>query len=349
MTFTGSHFPPMSLKRTYTQIDEGTQRAIASDYQHGVRGHGIRAIASKYDIPESTVRHVVERARQHGGNPVTERGHKKRKLSPAAEGKLLQALKATPSASNTDLARAVGNVIKPRTVSDILARQTPRITTKVPIDQEFRELTDEWKTEALQFVKEVKRITLRTRVYADECGIAENLAPKKVRAPRGQKVYRPKPRFGKKRTLHVFAKNDRVLHWELREANANDAEVKQVALRAMKKFSKGDILIWDRLGRSGRSENPVKQHYNPELALDAAKRGVKIKFLPPLGKYFNPVELLFNDLKEHYIRGKGPQLTRSKLLSVLSNYMQEVAPTKLPGFFRERANGREAEREGLLV
>ena len=74
----------MSLKCTYTQIDDGTQRAIASDYQHGVRGHAIRVIASKYGITESTVRHVVERARQHGADPVTERGHKKRKLSPAA-------------------------------------------------------------------------------------------------------------------------------------------------------------------------------------------------------------------------------------------------------------------------
>ena len=107
-------FFSMSLKCTYTQIDEGTQRAIANDYQHGARGHGIRANASKYGITEFTVRHMVERSRQHGGDPVTERGHKKRKLSPAAEGKLLQALKANPSASNTNLARAVDNVIKPR-------------------------------------------------------------------------------------------------------------------------------------------------------------------------------------------------------------------------------------------
>ena len=186
-------------------------------------------------------------------------------------------------------------------------------------------------------------------MYADECGIAENLTPKKVRAPSGQKVYHPKLRFGKKRTLHVFAKNNRVLHWELQETNTNNTGVKQVTLRALKKFNRGDTLLWDRLGRSGRSENPVKQHYNPEVAKAAAKRGVKIKFLPPLDKSFHPMELLFNDLKEHYIHGKGPQLTRSKLLSILSKYMQEVVPMKLPGFFRERANGREAEREGLLV
>ena len=161
-------FFSISLKRTYTQIDYGTQWTIASDYQHGFRGHGNKVIDGKYGIIESTERYVVERARQHGEDPVIDRDHKKRKSSPAAEGKLLQALKANHSASNTDLARPVDSVIKPRTVSDILTRQTPGITTKLPIDQEFRELTDEWKIEALQFVNEVKQITLCTRVYADE-------------------------------------------------------------------------------------------------------------------------------------------------------------------------------------
>lgn len=113
-------------------------------------------------------------------------------------------------------------------------------------------------------------------------------------------------------------------------------------------MDKGDTLIWDRLGRSGRSTNPVKQHYNPKVKEESAKRGMEVMFLPPLGKYFDPMELLFNDLKEHYLREKGPGLTRPELMRIISKYMREEAPSKLPGFFRERANGREAEREGLL-
>jgi hypothetical protein len=31
----------------------------------------------------------------------------------------------------------------------------------------------------------------------------------------------------------------------------------------------------------------------------------KVIHLPPKGKYLNPVELLFNDLKNHYIRPRS--------------------------------------------
>ena len=132
--------------------------------------------------------------------------------------------------------------------------------------------------------------------------------------------------------------------------NANDVEVQQVSLRALKKIKKGDTLIWGRLGRSGKSKNPSKQHYNQKIAKSATNRGVNmnIKFLPPLGKYFDPLELLFNDLKQHHLWVKGPRQTRRQLMALIGNYMEIDAQKNLPGFFWERANGREAKREGLV-
>jgi hypothetical protein len=35
-------------------------------------------------------------------------------------------------------------------------------------------------------------------------------------------------------------------------------------------------------------------------------------------------------------------------LVTIGKYMRETAPARLPGFFRERANGREAKCQGLL-
>ena len=185
-------------------------------------------------------------------------------------------------------------------------------------------------------------------MYADERVIWDNEAPKRVRALRGKKVYRVKARYGKKRTLHVFDKRDKVVYWELRDHNANDAEVQQVALKALKKIKKGDTLIWDRLGRSGKSKNPRKQHYNQKVAKAATKHGVNIKFLPPLGKFFDPLELLFNDLKQHHFWVKGPGQTRRQLVALIGKYTEIDAQKNLPGFFREKTNGREAKREGLV-
>ena len=142
------------------------------------------------------------------------------------------------------------------------------------------------------------------------------------------------------------------MYWTLRDKNANDAEVQKVMRSATKKFQKGDVLLWDRLGKSGRCKNPKSQHYNPEVVQSIKDRGAEVWYLPPKGKYFNPAELLFNDLKNHYIRpayGKSDkEMSKDKLTRIVRKYMKQVAPAKLPGFFRARANGAEAERLDIL-
>ena len=80
--------------------------------------------------------------------------------------------------------------------------------------------------------------------------------------------------------------------------------------------------------------------------------GVTVKFLPPKGKYFNPLELLFNDLKSHYIRPKflrnGQPLPKSQIEGLIREYVDEKAPTTLSGFFSARANGKYAVSNEML-
>ena len=54
------------------------------------------------------------------------------------------------------------------------------------------------------------------------------------------------------------------------------------------------ILIWDRLGRSGRSLNPCKQHCNPEVIAALNEKQIKEVKLPPKGHEANPIELFNN-------------------------------------------------------
>ena len=107
----------------------------------------------------------------------------------------------------------------------------------------------------------------------------------------------------------------------------------------------GDTLIGGRLGRSGRALHPSAKAIFGE-------RGVAIKFLPPKGKYFSPLELLFNDLKTHYIRPKFPKnglpLPKSEIEELVQGYVDEKAPTTLRAFFRARANGVDAKKKQIL-
>ena len=84
--------------------------------------------------------------------------------------------------------------------------------------------------------------------------------------------------------------------------------------------------VW---GEVGVSVNPSSQHYSPVARDLFEARGVSIKFLPPKGKYFNPLELLFNDLKQHYIRPNFPKngrpLSKSKIAGLIRGYVDETA------------------------
>ena len=68
------------------------------------------------------------------------------------------------------------------------------------------------------------------------------------------------PGLATKYPLHVYAKKDRVVHWDLSDKNADTKEIERVAVDAAAQMDEGDTLIWDRLGRSGRALHPIHQH-----------------------------------------------------------------------------------------
>jgi hypothetical protein len=300
----------------------------------------------------STVKGVVARAEGAGGDPVTPRGHKKRKLGSGEVVKLCSALEQNSTATNRQLSAVVHGKIAARTVSDYLARENPPFTTKVIQDQEPEELTEKWRAGARRWLGGVKKIRLDERVYEDETPVFANEAPKRGRARRGTPIIRARSHYAKKYTLHMYAKRSGVLHWDLSDKNADTKEIERVAIDAVGGMKSGETLIWDRLGRSGRAVNPTSQHYSPVAREVFEARGVKIKFLPPKGKYFNPLELLFNDLKQHHIRRNFPKngqpLSKSKIAALIRGYVDEKAVSVLPGFFQARANGKDAVAKRIV-
>ena len=88
-----------------------------------------------------------------------------------------------------------------RSVSVYLARAKPRFTAKVVQDQEPEELSEEWKTEAKQWLEQVKRIPLDKRIYEDETPVYANEAPKKGR--RGKPIFRTRSRYATKYAAYV--------------------------------------------------------------------------------------------------------------------------------------------------
>ena len=336
-----------SLNRSRATIEPEVQTAIAKDYCKGKRGHGKTAIAKKYGVAEQTVVNIAKRAKLPSSEQNPPRGHKRRKLGTADVRKLTTYLDKHPGATNIKLSQVVGGKIAERTVSTYLLRANPPFKVKKFTDVEPEEFTEEWRIRGRAFTKAVKRIPLATRVYQDETGIWSNDAKRYGRGRVGKPMIRRKKRHGKKYTLHIWARQTNIVYWELRDKYANDIESVKVCKRAAKKLKEGDVVIWDRLGKSGRCKNPKAQHYNPECLKAIEAAGASRLFLPPKGKYWNPVELLNNDLKEHYIRphyGKREiDMSRDVLRKLIKGYMDNVAPRVLRSFFAKRANGKHAE------
>ena len=95
-------------KRRY-EVQPQLQRDIVNDYN--VRDHGYLTIAKKHQLPIQTVRSVIARAEQAGGDPVAPRGHKKRKLDSAEQARLYSSLDRNPFTTNQQLRARVGNKI----------------------------------------------------------------------------------------------------------------------------------------------------------------------------------------------------------------------------------------------
>jgi transposase len=349
-------FPPynliMSHKRKYQEVEPATQLDIAREYQRGVRGHGIRALAQRFDLPSGTIQHIIERAEASKGDPVQPRGHRELSLTKRERVKLERHTDKHPFTTNRELSALVGNKIAPRTVSDYLKRACPRFTRKQPERQEPEQKTDLWAQTMRQFVGQVKKIRLDQRVYVDETGIWGNVVPTKARGRLGKRVKVTRPYHASKYTLHVWTRRSSVMYWELSKHNARDDEIVRVGTAAAAELSEGDVVIWDRLGRSGRSLNPVTQHYNPDVVAAIQAHGARVLYLPPKGAWLNPTELLFNDLKTNFLRPKLAEFaetaTFDQLASLVAEYMDSIAPTALPGFFAERANGHGPVRDHVF-
>ena len=124
----------------------------------------------------------------------------------AEQARLYSSLDRNPFTTNQQLRARVGNKIAASTVSRYLARAKPPFTAKVAQDQEPEELTEDWKEEARKWLRGVKTIAMRRRIYADEAPIYANEAPHKGRSRKGKPIIRARSRYATKYTLHVLRK-----------------------------------------------------------------------------------------------------------------------------------------------
>ncbi len=218
---------------------------------------------------------------------------------------ILDALKKNPSATNEMLAAKVFNMVNHQSISNYLKRNN--YTEKRITDGGAQKMDDRIIGETRDFYLKVKDIPWNKRVYMDESFVYNNEAPSTGRSPAGEPINRVRDKRGKRWTLYLAIRVDGLVHMPiLKPENADDVEfMKYVEQTLVPHLRFGEVVIWDRLGRSGRAKNPCKQHYNPLARQMIEDKLCQLLILPPKGKYFDPIELVFSLLKGEVRRSYG--------------------------------------------
>ena len=261
---------------------------------------------------------------------------------------LLETLKKKPSASNEVLAAAVHNMISPRTVSHYLKRNN--VTEKRITDGGAQKMDDRIIQETRDFYLKVKDIPWNKRVYMDESFVYNNEAPAYGRSVAGEPINRVRDKRGKRLTLYLAIRVDGLVHMPiLKHENADDVEFMMYVEHTLVPHLRfGEVVIWDRLGRSGRAKNPCKQHYNPLARQMIEDKLCQLLILPPKGKYFDPIELVFSLLKgevrrtyaESSAAAEQRPRTEVEIRDAARSAALKITSAHLHGFYKERANGR---------
>ena len=184
----------------------------------------------------------------------------------------------------------------------------------------------------------------------DESFVYDNEAPRFGRSLKGERIPRSRSRHGKKWTVYLAIRKAGLVHPPvLSDESANDLNFYHyVWQHLVPNLLQGEVVIWDQLGKAGRCLNPNKQHYNPGVKRLIEEKGCQVMFLPPKGKYFNPIELVFGILKTHLRNRytvsaaclKRRTRTEEELKADLEFATNQITALKLEGCFRERSNER---------
>jgi transposase len=261
---------------------------------------------------------------------------------------MLQLYKETPSITNQQVVHAMQNKIKRSSVSNY--RKRANFSRKVIADEAENYASSERISEVRAFCEAIRGIPMSRRVYMDESFIYDNEGLKKGYSIRGQRILRSRPRHGRRWTLYLAIRQNGFVHPPiLNVETADDLNFYHYAWEfLLPNLKPGETVIWDRLGKAGRCKNPTKQHYNPQIRQMIEGKGCKVLFLPPKGKYFNPIELVFGTIKTNlrHLYGNTIACTEyrarneEELKHDLELACSGLQDTDFTGYFRERGSER---------
>lgn len=295
--------------------------------------------------------------------PRFEQRGRKSKVSPADVRRMERALLKNPFATNRDLAAVIGNKISPQAAGKYIRISELRFVKKLEQLDVESSFTQEHVQKGLEYLGEIESVPFSKRVYVDETWIGAGVRRRFGRFPSGTVPHTPRNRKYPRKTVvgairqHGFIGPSRILN----KGVVSTPDFEDYVRRDLApKLKRGDAVIWDQLGKSGRAKNPTATHFSPIARALIEARGARLVLLPPAGKHHNPIECVFGETKRLY-ELEVRRLTRVRNASSLTFKQLSSAWRKAEGLvslatfghaFSQRATGvefnRVCEEKGLV-
>lgn len=322
------------------------------DILHYAAKYGRSRAASFYSIHPTT----ISRWKRQSWTPFVAKKPKKRgpkkKLSSKEARKLELALLKDPFLTNAELVAKVGNKISPQAAGTYIKRSSLKFVHGDVKYDEPETFTNKHLAEGEQFLKVVRHIPFRNRIYIDETFISGSLSPRKGRFPTGHAPHLPKRLQSQRLTVWGCLGKQGLIRPSviLEKSSPSTEDFEQFVMKDLVPFLKpGQVVLWDRWGRSGRAKNPTAHHYSPKARRAIERCGAKLVFLPPKGKYWSPIELAFRDIKARFKKQlvrkaplpAAPNLRFNKLVSMWREAEKRITQHHARTYFTVRANGRD--------
>lgn len=266
-----------------------------------------------------------------------------------------RALLRDPFLTNADLAAVVGNKITARAAGNYIRNSRHRFVSKLEQQDVEKTFTAANAREGEEFAAKIRRIPLAKRVYVDETFVSAGIRRRHGRYPSGVAAWTPKNRKYPRKTIIGALRLSGFVHAGVvfNKGSITTGDFVHYVEHTLAPLLHGDeVVLWDQLGRSGRALNPTALHFSPEARVAIEARGASLQLLPSYGKLFDPIEMVFGDVKRIFDKDFGRLVLRRlpssisfpKIRALWRSAESKVGAASIKRAFKERANGQEFSR-----
>lgn len=174
------------------------------------------------------------------------------------------------------------------------------------------------------FLRKIRRIPVKRRVFVDESGARTDLTRSHGRAPPGQRVVDRVPQENwKVMTMLGALRLEGMVAGATVEAATDQAIFQSFVREALiPQLRPGDVVVWDNL----------PAHRAPELKKLLRKAGARLLPLPPYSPDLSPIEPAWSKIKQ-YLRSVKPR-TGNTLSQAAAEAFAAITPQDAKGWFR---------------